>query len=94
VNKKMKDDNGLMRMIAVGGTYIAAKKLIDRSESADTRQWNLLPAGIQVGGAKFSAGSYEVRVKANRNGKEIWVDLGKVDLSEQKSAVLKTRIVE
>lgn len=82
-----------VKALAATAAYVAAKKLIDSSEEADTRAWNLLPREVQIAQFQLEPGIYRLRAEGISSGSSRTIDLGVVEIKDIHSPkVLSTRV--
>lgn len=74
-----------VKALAATAAYVAAKKLIDSSEEADTRAWNLLPREVQVAQFRLEPGTYSLKAEGVQSGGTKVIDLGQLEVKDLKS---------
>ncbi len=77
---------------AATAVWIAGKKVVDATESADIRAWNMLPQNICMMEAQIPAGKYTVAAVGSR-ASETWnIDLGHFEVDGTRKNFLKKRV--
>lgn len=77
-----------IKILAGTASYVTAKKIIDISEEADIRAWNLLPREIQIAEFKLEPGTYTLRAEGAKP-----IDLGSLEIKDPKTPnIVRARI--
>lgn len=87
------DTAELIRILVASGSFVAAKKIIDSTEAADIRAWNLLPAriyGLEVESASPPPKSAELVIRSVGAGTKV-VPLDPVAFARKRPSVVKYR---
>ncbi|MGK5087263.1 hypothetical protein WDW86_06870 [Bdellovibrionota bacterium FG-2] len=83
---------GFLASTAATAVWIAGKKAVDATESADIRAWNMLPQNICMMEAQIPPGKYTVAAVGSR-GSETWnIDLGSFEVDGSRRNFLKKRV--
>lgn len=78
-----------LAMLAATAAWIGGKKLAEASESADTRQWELLPQTIAMATANIPPGTYKITGLGTRGSSQWIYDLGTFVSTSAKNVLLR-----
>lgn len=88
------DGGKFIKMLAAAAVWATGKKIVDSSEAADIRAWNLLPKWIGGVEANLKPGSYSVTAIANPTGDRKEFSLGDIVVDPNRPRkVFKGRIL-
>lgn len=81
-----------VKMVASTAVWMAGKRIVDFTEAADLRAWNLLPKWIGLAELKLPVGSYRVVATRTSDGKTRELSPIKIKTANQK-VIFKSRII-
>lgn len=88
------DGGKFLKILAASTVWAAGKKIVDSSEQADIRAWNLLPKWIGSVEASLSPGEYNVIALAQTSGQSKEIPLSSIVVAaNEKHKVFKSRIL-
>lgn len=83
------DGPKFLKVLAAGAVWASGKALVDATERADIRAWNMLPKWIGVAEAQLPPGEYEVTAKTEGGFRQ---PMGTLSVNGKDRYLLKTRL--
>ena len=82
-----------LAVLAAMATWIAAKKVVDATEAADVRAWDLLPQTISMTEVDIPPGKYDLTAVGVRGADNWTFGLGEVEITDKTKNIVKRRVL-